>query len=302
MSKELAVVNRSLAFADLVTAWEDFILSRQAMRCTETTLSWYRFTAGEFLLWCERQGVTRPSEIDVRLVRAYLAELDDKGKADKTLHAHARAIRTLLRFFCAEKYIPEPITFAMPKMEAKRLPSLTASQLETVLAACKTPREKALIMLLADSGLRRAEVSLLNWNDLDMQTGLLRVKRGKGGKARSAVISPTTRQSLLKYRRTLEKKAEDAPMFQGRTGKRLLGTGIRKTIGKISQRAGIFFTAHALRRTFVLLSLRSGASPLHLQAQGGWSSLEMVSRYAQLNDIDLIQNSREHSPIESLRS
>ncbi len=37
-----------------------------------------------------------------------------------------------------------------------------------------------------------------------------------------------------------------------------------------------------------------------LQALGGWARLEMVAHYAQLEDIDLIQAHREHSPIDRL--
>jgi len=70
----------------------------------------------------EEQGITSPEQVDARLVRHYLAELATKGKADKTLHAHARAIRTLLRFWYSEKYIPELVTFAMPKTEKKDFP------------------------------------------------------------------------------------------------------------------------------------------------------------------------------------
>lgn len=92
------------------------------MQCAKNTLIFYKNTAGVFLNWVEEQSITSTEQVDARLVRQYLAELATKGKADKTLHAHARAIRTLLRFWYSEKYIPQPVTFAMPKTEKKRLP------------------------------------------------------------------------------------------------------------------------------------------------------------------------------------
>jgi len=94
-----------LASLALTDAYTDFILSRQAMQCSPNTLDFYKYTAGVFLTWVEQQSVTIPEQVDARLVRQYLAELATKGKSDKTLHAHARAIRTLLRFWYAEKYI-----------------------------------------------------------------------------------------------------------------------------------------------------------------------------------------------------
>ncbi len=191
-----------LASVALQDAYTDFVLSRQAMRCTQNTLTFYGYTAGKFLTWLEGQNVTTPAEVDARHVRAFLAELIASGKSDWTVNDNARAIRTLLRFWHAEGYLPAPVTFAMPKVEKKRLPCLTAEQVQTVLAACNNPRDKAVILLMVDTGLRRSEVIGLNWGDMDIATGLARVTRGKGGKARSVVIGVTTRRALLAYRRT----------------------------------------------------------------------------------------------------
>ena len=104
------------------------------------------------------------------------------------MHDHARAIKTLLRFWYQEGYLPAPIVFNMPKMQKRRMPMLTAEQLKQILSADLTPRDLALIMFIADSGLRRAEISALNWGDVDIGSGRVRVSKGKGGKARTAVV------------------------------------------------------------------------------------------------------------------
>jgi integrase len=114
--------------------------------------------------------------VTARYVRAYLAQLQGK---DTTKHDHARAIKTLLRFWHKEGYIPQLITFDMPRLEKKRLPVLTADQLRQIVQACN-PRDKAIVLFMADSGLRRGEVCALNWADIDMQSGLVRVRQGKG--------------------------------------------------------------------------------------------------------------------------
>jgi len=186
------------------------------MQCSPATFDFYKYTAGMFLKWAEEQGITSPDQVDARLVRQYLAELAGNGKADKTVHAHARAIRTLLRFWYAEHYLPAPVTFAVPRMENKRLPRLTVDKLKIVLSACRCQRDTALILFMVDSGLRRAEMISLNWDDIDLMSGLVRVKRGKGGKARSAVIGATTRRAILFYRRVLGNPANDSPIFQSR--------------------------------------------------------------------------------------
>ena len=257
-----------LASLPLVDAYTDFILSRQAMQCAQNTMEFYRYTTGAFLKWAEGQSVTTPEQVDARLVRYYLADLASRGKSDKTLNAHARAIRTLLRFWYAEKYIPAPVSIAMPKMDKKRLPVLSAEELNQVLSGCTNPRDKALLLFMADSGLRRSEVINLNWDDIDIMSGLVKVKRGKGGKARSAVIGATTRRMLLAHRRTLGNPANDLPVFPSKHGTRFTGTGVLLIFRRLSKKTGIHITPHALRRTFTILSFRAGMDVLHLQALG----------------------------------
>jgi integrase/recombinase XerD len=296
-------VQWAIASFKIADGYTDFILSRQAMQCSPATMDFYKCTTGKFLQWFEERGATSPNELTARYVREYLAELAGRGLADKTVNAHARAIRTLARFWFAEHYMDAAVIFAMPKMAAKRLPCLTADELNTVIAACdkdKNIRDKAIVIFLADSGLRRAEVVALNWGDVDMASGLVRVVRGKGGKARSAVIGAWTRRALLSYRRTLANVTDEAPLFQARGGGRLTGWGLGLVFSRLAERTGIHVTAHSLRRTFVILSLRAGVDVLTLQRELGHASLAMTQHYAQLENVDLIQSHKEHSPVDNL--
>jgi site-specific recombinase XerD len=289
-----------LASLTLRDAYTDFVLSRQAMRCTHATLEFYKYTAGRFLEWLEQHGITSPRETLARHVREYLAELVGNGKSDNTIHDNARAIKTLLRFWHDEHYIPDAIVFSMPKVEKKKLPCLSADELSQVIAACKNPRDKAITLFMADSGLRRGEVVALDWGDVDMSTGLVTVKRGKGGKARSAVIGAHTRRVLLAYRRTLKDVSENSPMFQARGNVRFTGSGLLNIFQRLTEATGIHVTPHALRRTFVILSLRADMDVLHLQAMLGHSSLEMVRHYAEMVDDDLLEAHKAHSPVDNL--
>ena len=124
-----------LASIDLTDAYTDFILSRQAINCSPSTLVFYKYSAGKFVLWLDDNGVTAPDQIIARHVREYLSLLAGQGKADTSLHGAARAIRTLVRFWFDEKYMPDLVKFAMPKIAQKRLPVLSADQLSKVLAA-----------------------------------------------------------------------------------------------------------------------------------------------------------------------
>ena len=269
------------------------------MNCSQTTLEFYKYTVGVFLAWIEQQSVTAPEQVTARYVRQYIADLSDRGNKDTTLHAHARAIRTLLRFWHVEGYTSAPVKFDMPKLFKKRLPVLTVEELQAILKGCKS-RDKALILFMVDSGLRRSEVCALNWDDVNMANGLVRVRQGKGKKDRASVVGVATRRALLKYRRTLKDVSDNAPLFQTQTGSRFVSNGFIQIFNRIKKRTGIYITPHTLRRTFVILSLRNGMDVLHLQSLGGWTSLDMVYHYAQMVDDDLLQAHKAHSPIDNL--
>jgi site-specific recombinase XerD len=300
MSPTTTKTKWTLASFALRDAYTDFVLSRQAKNCAPTTLEFYKYTVGAFLTWLEARNVTQPDEVTARLIRQYIAELSDRGKKDTTLHAHARAIRTLVIFWHGEGYMPVLVKFDMPKLIKKRLPVLTEDDLTKVISACRNPRDKSLILFMADSGLRRAEAIALNWGDVDMGNGLVTVKRGKGGKARSAVVGASTRRALLQYRRTLNDVSDNAPLFQTRDGTRFVSDGFIQIFNRLKKRSGIHVTPHALRRTFVILSLRADMDVLHLQAMLGHASLDMVQHYAQMVDDDLLRAHKAHSPIDNL--
>ena len=64
----------------------------------------------------------------------------------------------------------------MPRSEKERLPVLAAGQLSQIIKVCNV-RDKAIVLFMVDSGLRRSEVINMNWNDIDMQSGLIGVDR-----------------------------------------------------------------------------------------------------------------------------
>lgn len=287
----------ALASIALDDAYTDFILSRQAMLCTKQTMRFYSYNLSNILDWMKENGVKTPEDITSRYVRAYLAEMEGNGLSDSYIHSHARIIKTFTHFLLQEEYIEKEIMFTMPKIEKKRLKILSADELQKVLKACTNPRDKVIILLLADSGVRRAEACAVNWGDVDIKRGIVRVQRGKGKKYRTVIIGVTTRRALLAYRRTVNHK-DASPLIQTKNGTRLTHGGLRSAILRIGERAGIKISPHTLRRTFATLARRAGMDLLELQALMGHSSLDMTKRYIEMLEDDLINAHREHGPID----
>ncbi len=288
--------------ADLRTALEDFYLSRQALRRSPATLEHYLYTAGHFVSWLKSRGIHLPSEVRASHPRAWLAEISEKGVKDTTLHAKARGAKTLLQFWYSEGYLLSPIDLKLPRVDQKQLPSLTIHELRRVIKACQSLRDRALVLFLADSGIRRAEALALNWGDVDFSTGAVIVRRGKGGKARVAAIGATTRRALLAYRRSLSCTQSASPMFQTRFGNRMCGPGMRSIFPRLVARVGFLVSPHILRRTFARHSLRNGMDLITLQRLMGHSDVSMTARYVKMLTEDLVAEHEDHGLDAWLRS
>ncbi len=277
----------------------DFLLSRQAMMCTQRTIDWYKYLLGRIINWLIDHGVQEPKQISSRHIRAFLGELVSSGHADSYIHSYARAMKTFSRFMLDEGYISEPIKYPMPKLAEKRLSVFTANQIRQILLACQDKRDIAFIHLMVDTGLRNSEVRALNWGDIDISSGVIRVIRGKGRKARIVVVGINTRRALIKYRSEID-EGDSKPVFQTKSGTRLTESGLYSWLKRLSKRSKIHITAHALRRTFATLSLRTGMDVFQLQSFLGHASLEMTRHYVRLLDEDLMKSHKSHGPIDNL--
>jgi site-specific recombinase XerD len=281
----------------ILESYTDFLLSRKASLLSPKTIEFYEYTTGGFIHFLSKEGVFEPEAITTSHVRGYLSEVISRKVTSATVHAHARGTRAFLRFLYEEGYISVLINVKMPRVEQKKMRVLSPEELNQILKVCTKSRDKALMLFLVDSGMRRSEARNLNWIDVDIPSGVVNIRRSKSKKARSVFIGVKTRRALLRYRRTLSHEDND-PVFQTQTGTRLKPSGFREVIRRISEKSDIQFSAHDLRRTFATLSLKAGMNVLHLQSLLGHSSLEMTRRYVLLVREDLGEAHREHGPID----
>lgn len=284
----------------LLSAYDDFLLSRQSIRVSARTYEWYKSTLSKFIDDLIAQSITSPDQITAKAVRAYIAELTNRNLSDSYIHGHARVIKTFVRFLANEEYITKPIVFQMPRVRKKRLPVLTAGEISALLAVTNQ-RETMIILFMVDTGIRLSEFINVTWEDIDLNTGKVRIRSGKGGKDRTVIISHQTARQIVSWRKQAKNTDLNAAVLQSREGLPLTRWGLREILSRLSERTGIPFSAHALRRSFCILALRAGMSPLAVQDLMGHADLTMTKHYAQMIDDDLLSAHKKFSPIEHLK-
>lgn len=291
VAKQQSSPNNPLTFREL---YQDFYNQRVSSKVTEGTLGIYGYTLGPFCEWADEKGF-RPSTVDRRQVRAYIAILSDSDRRKATVDLHGRNIRALLRYGHLEGVCPfVDFTGLLPRPPKKKQVVARKEDIEKLLAQGPSLRDKATILLMYESGIRRKETSNLNWGDLDFTPPdvlRVRVNSSKGDKDRITFTSNRAKNALREYRETVPHD-EDDPVLVSRLCNRLGIQGIDRIYKKYSKMAGIKITPHAVRRGFAVE--HRTMSIWDLQKLMGHASVETTRLYVQTDEDDLLDSYREH--------
>jgi len=159
-------------------------------------------------------------------------------------------------------------------------------------------RDRAIIVLLVDTGLRASELCALKIKDYDPDRGGVNAV-GKYGKERTVYAGDGAKKALWRYLMTRKGMKGDEPLFATDSGRHLDRNNLRQTLQRIGKRAGVSgVNVHKFRHTFAITFLRNGGNLLALQELLGHEKLETVRIYAKLASVDLEKAQRAASPAD----
>ena len=158
-----------------------------------------------------------------------------------------------------------------PKMTKVILPSLTDEQVEYLIEKADNIRDKCVIILFTDSGMRLNELVNIKASHIDWesQTAII---WGKGGKQRKAPFTNRTAKMLEEVVRN----SNGANNIWG-----IRRRGIQIMLYRLEKETGLPCSPHNFRRTFASKLHRAGLDIEHIMRLGGWESLDMVLRYTR---------------------
>ncbi len=257
-----------------------------------------------FLPWAAREKLTSPSELAPRALERLSAELLTEGGrrgplSRQTVSTYLRAVNLCLKWARAEgEPVPERAVAPLPRLP-KTLPEvLSREQIAALEAACVTERDRLLIRLLADTGLRNSELIGLRTGDLIQRTrgSFLRV-RGKADRERQVPVMPRLASRVERYA-TKTRPADPGTdrlfvslRHSARTGayEPLTPSGLQQVVRAAALRAGIRQRVHPhlFRHSFVTWALAKGVNPVQLAEVVGHTSLAMIQQvYSHLSPSD----------------
>ncbi len=285
-----------------------FIIDRQARGLSQRTIEYYSEELQHWLNWAAGYEIRGLSEITPTLLRQWLLHLG-KSRNPGGVHANYRAVRAFLRWTWEENEIAAPnpmMKVRPPRVAEEPLEPVPLSDLKAMLDTCDRKsfvglRDRALLLSLLDTGCRANEFLSLKVSDVDIATGSVLVREGKGGKARTAFLGSKARQSVIRYLKLRGQVADDDRLWVTVKGHALAYGGLRRIMTRRAGKAGVPEPSlHAFRRAFALWSLRNGADIYSLQRLMGHSDLTVLRRYLKQTDSDLQETHRKTGPVDNM--
>jgi len=307
--KIVLVLSKLLILSTVITLmpiFDIFITAKIANGRSRRTVADYKRVLTRFF-----KHVGRAPTWDRHTIRKYVAGLYDLPWAPATVALHVRYLRAFWAWLYREGYIGEDLSryVSAPRHSMRDEELLTVDEFMRLVLACSGDRfalrDRAIILLFTDTGLRRGEFSQLRRDNvkIDQERGwiLLPGETTKSGNDRFVFMGEATTQALCAYLETRED--DNAALFMGERGP-LGGDGLYSLLRRRAELAGLDkrrVHPHLLRKVFATWWIENGGDEQRLMKIGGWSGPEMLRIYVRLGSRQKLQEAHEQfGPVDRL--
>lgn len=266
---------------------------------------WQRFLLG--------RNLPMNGSVSPQIATIFLSALRQDGLAASSIARAVSALRGWFRFLAREAAVEgNPLRDLSTRRRGLRLPkTLTRQEVEALLdlplgQTAEDHRDRAMLELLYASGLRVSELVGLQFSQIDLNAGWLRVL-GKGSKERVVPMGQTARDLLIDYvdrvRPALLKGRPARALFVSRLARPLTRQACWKRLRQRARRAGIAksISPHMLRHSFATHLLEGGADLRAVQAMLGHADIATTQIYTHVEGSRLKEVHRRYFPRQAGR-
>jgi len=302
----------------LTKALDKFLLIKTASMRSDATIKWYQSIVGamvnELGASCDVSKITEDDVLlyvtglrkrDSRYQNAPQKPVQNGGLSRETITTHIRALKSFWSWASNRYDLKNPMySIKLPKQQPRKPKAIETSDFVKLFNAvsddiCKCPqRERAILALLADSGVRRAGLLSLT-TEIDTVRRVGRVTE-KGYKERQVSWTRYTSHLLDKWLAVRDSVENDALFISLNDGKALQVSAINQILKRLKAKAGVTgrVNPHSFRHNFARQYLLSGGDLSTLSDILGHESVEVTNQfYAIFTEQELARLQDEHSPL-----
>lgn len=265
---------------------------RETKNASHNTLESYLRDIRQFLAFLDHES--QPLEqVTAPVIEQYLHVLQQQGKTPATLTRSLSSVRSFFNYLMLQHVIQMNPTrqIKLDKAEKKLPEILTKAEVEALLRqpdllTVKGCRDRTILELLYETGLRVTELIDLNVDDLNMQLSILTVRTDRKERIiplYNAAIKVLS-DYMLRIRPAIVKDRSEKSLFLNMNGDRLTRQGLWKIIKYYTQAAGIqkSITPHTLRHSLAAHMLENGADLKDIKEILGHADISSTQIYGRL--------------------
>ena len=294
---------------DLASLIELYLLRCQVEGKSPNTITAYRETLTLFERIAREEGFPEGVRAITPVhIYAYLGRIGSNGVSLETRHRRHREVRFLFSWLKRMGYIEESpfVQIKNIRLPQKIVQPYTAEEIGRLLACCDScycwgSRNRAMILVLLDTGVRRTELVSLDLADLDLEAQRLRVLHGKGNKQRVVRFGARAKEVVEDYLERFRGR-ESGPLFLSHHGTRMSSHSVLIFLRRLGKQGGVEkVKVHRFRHTFATWAIENEARELDVQYLLGHSSSAMVRRYSATYDAEKAARAHERfSPADRM--
>lgn len=216
------------------------------------------------------------------------------GLSPSSVNQNMAAVKNFFNYCQAVGFIKSNPAADMKRLRANPKESIYvgAGEIEALLAACRSLRDKAMLTVMVKTGVRQHELANITIRDyfkMRNEDSNRLVVLGKGNKERSIYFSEDTMELIDEYVIWRNEHAVNSDrLFLTFAGLPLNDSGMNRVIKNCAKRAGLAsadeYTCHSLRRAFATIKSNNGVPVAIISKALGHSNIATTTRYIKTND------------------
>jgi site-specific recombinase XerD len=241
MNRRVETKHRTTEISKAVAS---FLRDRRSRSLAARSMEYYEDKLNAFQKWLDTQDIGEMDQITSDVVRSYMLFLEEKGHKPGGIMTHYRAVKALCRFWVVETetYRDPFVRVRPPKVVIEPIPGIPIDDVFKMINAStgrNDARDRAILLTLLDTGVRKAEMVAINVGDVDLETGVVQIRHGKGGKKREVFLGKTARRAVRKYLRERKNPRPNEPLWISELDERLAYSGLRQIVARRAKDAGL---------------------------------------------------------------
>jgi site-specific recombinase XerD len=271
-------------------------------RVSPRTVACYRDSLRLLLTFAQKRTGKPPNaldwaDLDAALITAFLEHLEtQRHNTTRTRNLRLTAIRSLFTYAALRHpehaaLIQQVLAIPAKRFGKQLISFLTAAEIDALLAACDLSRwegrrDRALLLMAVQTGLRVSELTGLNCGDVTLGTGASVRCLGKGRKHRAVPLTTPT-QAVLRVWMTERAGPPGQPLFPTRTGRRLSTDAVQRLVHQHAATAAFHCPSirpdklhpHTLRHSCAMTLLHAGVDTAVIALWLGHADIRSTNAY-----------------------